>query len=188
MSEWGWIAVAAGATAVVCFVVFRALFRQRGPAVPAPAETSGGSHAELILGDMTEVLSSGLPGESRDREEILPELVRAGLYSKTSLAEYRAVRAVLILVPLFTAAAIALLVDPRHILYVALGGVIIAALGYSLPRVYIALRAGARTREIERGLPVFADMLSISLLAGQGLLGGLRRVTGQLRNSFPRMS
>ena len=35
-------------------------------------EPTGGSHADLILGDMTEVLSEGLPGEGRDREEILP--------------------------------------------------------------------------------------------------------------------
>jgi tight adherence protein C len=189
MTEWGWIAIAAGAVAVIGFVVFLALFRRPVTATRVTTtEPTGGSHADLILGDMTDVLSRGMPGESRDREEILPELVRAGLYGPSSLAEYRAVRAVLILLPLFTAAAIALLVQPRHIVYVALGGVILSALGYSLPRLYIAIKAAARTREIERGLPVFADMLSISLLAGQGLLGGLRRVTGQLRNAFPRMT
>ena len=97
-------------------------------------------------------------------------------------------RAVLVLVPLFTAAAMAILVEPRQIPYVALGGLLLSAMGYSIPRLYIAIRARARTNEIERGLPIFADMLSISLLAGQGLLGGLRRVTTQLRHAFPRMS
>lgn len=190
MGAWGWFAVAAAGVFLVVFGLFRALFRRPVTATRlAPVETAtGDSHSDLLLGDMTDVLSRGMPGESRDREEILPELVRAGMYGQTSLAEYRAVRAVLILAPLFTAAAIAMLVETRHIPYVALIGTIVAVLGYSIPRLYIYMKAQARTREIERGLPVFSDMLTISLLAGQGLLGGLRRVTGQLRNSFPRMS
>jgi tight adherence protein C len=61
-------------------------------------------------------------------------------------------------------------------------------LGFALPRLYVRIRAQNRAAEIERGLPVFADMLSIALLAGQGLTGALRRVTIQLRNAFPRMA
>src|SRR5262249_59928044 len=57
-----------------------------------------------------------------------------------------------------------------------------------LPRMYVMLKARSRSAEIERGLPVFADMLSIALLAGQGLTGALKRVTTQLRNAFPRMA
>ncbi|MCS7021588.1 MAG: type II secretion system F family protein [Gemmataceae bacterium] len=154
-----------------------------------PLETStGDSQAELILGDMTEVLASGVPGEARDREEILPELIRAGFYSPRALAEYRAIRTVLVFTPLFAAVGTALLVPPSYIPYVALGGLVLAALGFSLPRLYVYLKGKARSREIERGLPVFADMLSIALLAGQGLLGALRRVTDQLRNTFPQMA
>ncbi len=189
MNEWAWFAIAVCGVAAILFAVFLTLFRRPVTATTmSPTDPTGGSQSDLILGDMTEVLSQGLPGEGRDREEILPELVRAGMYGQTSLTEYRAVRAVLVLVPLFTAAAMAILVEPRYVPYVALSGLLLSAMGYSIPRLYIAIRARARTNEIERGLPVFADMLSISLLAGQGLLGGLRRVTGQLRNAFPRMS
>lgn len=190
MGEWGWIAVVAGGTAAVFFFILMFAFRQARPtprpgaSLPAP----GDSHPELILGDMTDILSRGMPGESRDREEILPELNRAGVYAPTALAEYRAVRAVLVLTPLFGAAAIALLVDRSQIPYVALGGVVLAMLGFALPRLYVNLRARSRSAEIERGLPVFADMLSIALLAGQGLTGALKRVTAQLRNAFPRMT
>jgi tight adherence protein C len=190
MNEWGWFMLAAGGIALVCFLVFLMLFQRPVTATRlAPTETSGSdSNADLLLGDMTDVLSRGMPGEDRDREEILPELVRAGMYGQDSLAEYRAVRAVLVLVPLFAAAAIANLVEPRHMMYVVLGGVILSALGYSVPRLYLTLKARARVREIERGLPVFADMLSISLLAGQGLISGLKRATEQLRYPFPRMA
>jgi len=188
--EWIWYLVLGGSITLICFLLFLVLFRRTAvTAVRMPLETSSGdSQAELILGDMTEVLASGVPGEARDREEILPELIRAGYYSPRALAEYRAVRTVLVFTPLFAAVAAALLVEPAYIPYVALGGLILAALGFSLPRLYVFLKARARSREIERGLPVFADMLSIALLAGQGLLGALRRVTDQLRLPFPRMA
>src|SRR5262245_32894961 len=123
MGEWGWFAVAAGGISAVLFALFVTLFRRPVTATRlTPADAGGGSHADLILGDMTDVLSRGLPGEGRDREEIIPELVRAGMYAQSSLAEYRAVRALLVLVPLFAAAAVAILVETRYIPYVALGG------------------------------------------------------------------
>ena len=187
MGEWGWIAVTFGGIASICFVMFFSLSRRRIP--ESRLESTGSdSHMDLVLGDMTDILSQGMPGEHRDRAEITPELARAGLYGPGALAEYRAIRAVMILTPLFAAAAISLLVESRYIPSVALGGVVLAALGYSLPRLYIYLKAQSRTREIERGLPVFAEMPSIALLAGQGLLGALRRVSGQLRNTFPQMT
>ncbi len=189
MGEWGWFAVVLFGTVVVCLLVVAFFSRRQGPErLRSDDRADLDSHPELVLGDMTDVLSQGLPGSGRDREEILPELIRAGMYGRTALDEYRAVRAVLILIPLFAAAAIALLIDEKYIPRVALGGVIFAALGYSLPRVYVSMRAQKRLREVERGLPVFADMLSIALLAGQGLTGALRRVTYQLRNSFPKMT
>jgi tight adherence protein C len=187
MTEWGWIAIAFGVVATISFIAFL-LFTRRGIPESRLGAANPDSNPELVLGDMTEILSQGIPGEGRDRESIVPELARAGLYGPMALAEYRAVRAVLILTPLFAAAAICLLVEPRRIPTVALSGVVLAALGYSVPRLFIYLRAESRTREIERGLPVFADMLSIALLAGQGLILALRRVTAQLRNTFPKMT
>lgn len=191
MSEWAWFGITAGGLAVVLSLVFLALLRR--PAAPRLDEQNDPlagplSGTNLILGDMTEILAGGLPGEERDREEILPEMARAGMYGRNALVEYRAVRAVLILTPLFAAAAVALLVAPPQIPYVAIAGLVLAVLGYSLPRVYVTIKAQSRTREVERGLPVFADLVSIALLAGQGLLGALRRVTAQLKPTFPRLA
>ncbi len=190
LTEWVWYLVVGGSVTLAAFLLLVLMFRRSTvTAVRLPLETpSGDSQAELILGDMTEVLASGIPGEARDREEILPELVRAGFYSPTALTQYRAIRTVLVFAPLFAAAGAALLVERGYIPYVALGGVVLAFLGFSLPRLYVFLRAQARAREIERGLAVFADMLSIALLAGQGLLGAMRRVTEQLRGPFPNMA
>jgi len=191
MGEWEWFGVAAGGIAAVLLVIFLTLFRK--PASVRLRETGDdfagpASGTNLLFGDMTDVLSRGLPGEERDREEILPELARAGMYGRSAIAEYRAVRAVLVFAPLFAAVAVALLVEPRLVPGVAIGGLALAVLGYSLPRVYVAFKAQARSREIERGLPIFADMVSIALLAGQGLFGALRRVTTELQPTFPRLA
>lgn len=187
MGEWGWSAVAGGGVAL--FVLGVWLFTRR-PGVEERLTSTGpaDSHTELVLGDMTDALASGLPGGERDRTQIHPELLRAGYYSPKALTEFQAIRAVLILTPLFVAAIIAQFVPPEWMPTVALVGVVGSALGYSLPRLYVFLRAADRAREIERGLPIFADMLSIALLAGQGLMTAIQRVTGQLRGSFPRMA
>lgn len=186
MDEWLWFAVTAAAVAALVLGV-AALVGRRAPDRLGDKAT-GDSEPELLLGDLTEALSRGVPGEERDRAEIVPELDRAGIYGPNVLAEYRALRTVLVLVPLLLAAAVALLVEPRQIVYAAGAGVLLAGLGYALPRLYVSMRASARNREIERGLPVFSDMLSIALLAGQGLTGALRRVTAQLRPAFPGMT
>ncbi len=191
VGEWGWFALVTAGTAVVVLSIL-ALFRRGetdtgGTRLLNPDEPED-SNPELLLGDMTDVLSRGLPGEGRDRAEVLPELERAGLYGRFALAEYRAVRAVLVLAPLLAAGAIAQVVEPEQVIYVAAGGVAGAILGFSLPRLYVTLRAAARHREIERGLPIFADMVSIALLAGQGLTGSLRRVTNQLKTAFPLLT
>ncbi len=184
MDAWIW-AVAGGVVAIIFILGLAYLTRDRRP---NPAVAGADSSPELILGDMTEILAEGLPGETRDREQVSPLLARAGLYGANTLAEFRAIRAVFVLTPLFLAAAAMLLVEPGQMIYVAIAGVLLAGAGFSLPRLYVVMRGNERAREIERGLPLFADMLSIALLAGQGLTGALRRVTAQLREPFPQMA
>lgn len=191
MSEWGWVILIGLGAAAAGFVVVRLATRRRpvDDRLYSQLAEDDDASMELVLGDMTDVLARSVPGEVRDRSELLPELLRAGYYRANALSQYRALRTVFVIVPLFAAATVAvLLVEPPVIPYVALGGVILAALGYSLPRLYVYLQAEARSREIERGLPVFADMMSITLLAGQGLISGLRRVAEQLRHSFPQLA
>lgn len=188
MGEWGWSALVGGALGAFVLGLWLLVRRSAAPNRLAPSTASGDSQPELILGDMTDALASGLPGGERDRVQIGPELLKAGYYSPKALSEYRAIRAVLIFSPLFAAATLAMIVEPPAIPRVALAGVILSALGYSLPRLYVNLKAAARAREIERGLPIFADMLSIALLAGQSLMIAIQRVTAQLRGAFPRMA
>jgi tight adherence protein C len=124
-------------------------------------------------------------GSQRDREQIEPELRQAGYYRPTALAEYRSVRALLVLFPLLVAAIVAQFVEPAVIPSVAVYGIVLAALGYSIPRVYVNIVARRRRREIERGLPVALDMIVLGMFAGQNVMNSFQRVAIEIRRSYP---
>jgi tight adherence protein C len=183
--QYGGIGLAVAGVPLLLFL----LFRPRKSPVPPPDEDASqsgiGSKSGLVLGDMTSALAGQLPGQTdRDREQLLPLIRQGGNYRPSALLEYQAVRAVLVLVPLVAAVATALLIDTKYIPATLIIGFVLAVLGFSVPRLVLASRARNRVTEIERGLPVFADLLAISLLAGQSLMGGMKRVTDQLRGSF----
>lgn len=166
------------------------LFRPRKNPVPPPAQDDDASHpgTKLVMGDMTDAFAKQLPGQDRDKQQILPLIRQGGNYRPQALLEFQAVRAVLVLVPLVAAVATALLVDTAQIPIALVGGLMLAMAGFALPRVFVASRARRRVAEVERALPVFADLLAIALLAGQSLMGGMKRVADQLRGSFPALT
>jgi tight adherence protein C len=179
------------AALVVSVIIFTLIGAFTGPkkrkVAPTQPVIDDSSH-ELILGDLTAAMSQQLPGQHRDQEQVLPQLKRAGYYSPTALMEYQAIRTSLILIPLIIAAAAAMLVEKALIPQVLFIGLIGAILGFSLPRIYIAVKANERAREVERGLPVFADLLSLALMSGQSLMASMIRVTGQIRGAFPGLA
>ena len=186
----GWLAyVLVGVAVMAISLTVAAALRYVGRGQLPPAlPDSDDSHPELILGDMTAAMSVQMPGSSRDRSVILPELLKAGYYRPTALTEFQAVRTALILTPLVAAVGTALLVPPAAIPWVLAAGLVLAMVGFSAPRLYVGAKATARQREVERGLPVFADLLSIALMAGQSLMLAMSRVTTQLKFSYPGLA
>jgi tight adherence protein C len=139
----------------------------------------------LLLGELTEPLGGiALPaGEKRTALE--QELRQAGYYNSRALLEYSALRAMLIAVPVFGCLIVALVIDLEYLPYVIGAAVISGILGYSVPRVYLNYLATQRNRQIERGLPVAVDLLSLCLTGGQNVMTGLARVAHDLDYSFP---
>jgi len=186
MDEWLLLAgTAVGATAVA-YAAARLLLPADAPPRSAPPPADGPD--PLVLGDLTAPLAAGLPGAGRDAEELQPLLRQAGFYRPSALVQYRAVRAALVFGPLLVGAAAAAVAPADRIAPIGFAGLLLAALGYALPRVGLAALAAQRTRQVERGLPVFADMLAIALLAGQPLGRAVRRVGEQLARPFPRLA
>lgn len=145
----------------------------------------GFQEKSLLLGDLTEPLGGiGSPGGEK-RVALEKELREAGYYSSKALLEYTALRAMLIGLPIFGCLIAAIILDPVWLPYIAGTGLILAILGYSVPRVYLNYLASQRNRQIERGLPVAIDLMSLCLTGGQNVLTALTRVSRDLEFSFP---
>jgi tight adherence protein C len=147
----------------------------------------GGSTPELLLGDLTPAMAGQIPISEADRTSLERELRSAGYYRPTALMEYAALRGLLVVVPLLGAAVLALFFTEslNTGIYVWVGGIILAILGYSIPRVYLYYRARARMHAIERGLPTAIDMLTLCLGAGLNVLTSVRRVAQELHLPYP---
>ncbi len=144
---------------------------------------------ELILGGMTAPLSRLTLADPSKQATLAQELREAGYYQPTALLEYSAVQAVLIVTPLIVSVLLVLtIVEGALIPWILGAGVLLAFLGFSLPRVYINFRARQRAREIERGLPVAVDLLALCLTGGQSILTAINRVARDLEISFPTLS
>jgi tight adherence protein C len=145
------------------------------------------STPELVLGEsMTPALAGTVPMGQEDRSALQQELREAGYYRPTALMEYAALRAIFIIFPLVVAAILMQFTDDNtYVVYIWIVAGILAILGFSLPRVYLYLRAKARQHQIERGLPTAIDMLTLCLSAGLNVLNSLERVTAELRFAYP---
>lgn len=186
MDEWLMLAGTATGATVVVYTAARLLLPADAAPRSAPPPADGPDR--LVLGDLTAPLAAGLPGAQRDAEELQPLLRQAGYYRPSALVQYRALRAALVFGPLLLAAAAAAVGPAEGIPYLGLAGLLLAGLGYALPRAGLTALAAVRTRQVERGLPVFADMLAVALLAGQPLGQAARRVGEQLARPFPRLA
>src|SRR5262249_30687607 len=120
------------------------------------SDPSVSSTPELVLGEsMTPALAGTLPMDTENRSALQRELRAAGFYKPTALMEYAAIRACFIILPLIAAGALALFTDnSRDLPWIWGGGILLALLGFSLPRVYLYFKAKSRHHQIERGLPV----------------------------------
>jgi tight adherence protein C len=156
----------------------------------SPSDPAIGSTPELVLGPMTESVAGAIPTSEEGRSELNRELRSAGFYRPTALMEYAAVRTILTIGPLILAGIIALLFteSTSAAVKVWIGGIIVALLGFSLPRVYLHLASSARKAAIERGLPTAIDMLTLCLSAGLNVFNSLERVAGEVALAYPDLA
>lgn len=187
--EWIWLALTFVVIAGLSFLALRRGRRadhfldtrlQGAGEGPEPGSTDA-----LVLGELTPALAAQIPISDLGESELRNDLRAAGYYRPSAVMEYKAIRTVLVLVPLFAGGFLALGVDRPKTLLVLLGTVFSAMFGYSIPRVILYFRAKARSRMIERGLPVAVDLLTLCLTAGQNILGALQRVSRDLKYSYP---
>ncbi len=141
-----------------------------------------------ILGPLLPALAGLLPVREAARPDLERDLRVAGYYRPTALAEYLALRVLFIVAPLLIAGIMALLAEPERMDGILLTGFFGAGLGFSLPRLHLLIRSRIRARQIERGLPIAIDLLTLCLSAGQNLLAALQQVSREIHYSHPALA
>jgi tight adherence protein C len=157
---------------------------------PTPSDpTLSTSTPEMVLGELTPALSAQIPMTEAGKSALQRDLISAGMYRPTAMMEYTAVRAVLTILPLILAGVIALIFTEAvtDAVRVWLGALIIAGLGFSVPRLYLILKGYARRAAIERGLPTAIDMITLCLSAGLNVLNSIERVADELSLAYPEL-
>jgi tight adherence protein C len=189
MTEWLELGFLFASVALGSFALLRLLVARQERLTQRLQDTDGEAASaprpEYVFGDLTPALAEQVPVTASSQEELRQELREAGYYAPSAVMQYAAVRAVLVLLPLFAAAVAALMVARAQMPVVVILGVIGAGLGFSLPRAFVNYRARVRKREIERGLPVAVDLLTLGLSGGQNIFTALERVSRELRLSYP---
>ena len=174
--------------AAAVFMAYLVLAQRRRMAAQRrrAALESGDSSPDLVLGSLTPALAAQVPIMAGDRSDLERELRQAGYYRPNAVVEYAAVRSVLVVAPIVAAGALALLTDAaQDAMWFWVGGIVLAMLGYSLPRIVIYYQGQTRMHAIERALPTAIDMLTLCLGAGLNVLVALRRVTREMQPAHP---
>jgi tight adherence protein C len=183
MNDWlmmAWIFVA---VAGVAFMVLNRVWLSRQRAQPDDDQDP-----KMVLGEWTPAWSAQIPMTQEGQDELKQDLRAAGYYRKTALLEYTAVRALLVIAPLIATGVFALLLPTPRLPWILGFGLLVALLGFSLPRVYLTVRGRIRDRQIARGLPVVIDLLTLCLSAGQNIVLSLAQTAREVKSSHPALA
>src|SRR5260370_25861139 len=128
-------------------------------------DDEGEGDLRSMLGGMAPALAKQIPASEEHLAELEPELRSAGFYGKNALTQFLAIRATLIIVPLLIAVAAAALLDKSRIPQIIVVGIILAVLGFAVPRIYVHYVGRTRRRRLEQGLPTAVDLLALGITA-----------------------
>ena len=178
------------------FVLLLSLARlQHDPIRERLAATAQGSVAAsgpgLFTDDLAASLTEQLPQASNDSGVLDRELRQAGYYRPTARMDYLALRNSLVIAVVVIALMLANGVGPQHqdlALRIGLGGLVIAALCWAVPRLILRAQAKARVNRIRRALPYALDMTTMCLTGGLSLQDALGHVSREIFFSHPDLA
>lgn len=119
------------------------------------------------FGDMTRAFSELLPTSRSKLKTVRRDLVRAGFYNLNASINFLSRRniAVLIVVLLF-AVLVTLEISPWNEIKTLVFGIGLSIITYSLPTIFLGLRANRRVRRIQVALPDSLDMVAMAVEGG----------------------
>ncbi len=152
---------------------------------------TGGRRRSLLFGPLTAALAGILPCPAATREKLTRFLRHAGHYHRHALAEFLALRNTLVVGwVLLAATAMVVITDPGDALAlpIIVGGLVVAVLLYTLPRLFLEVLARNRVRRIEESLPDALDMATMCMSGGVPLQSALLRVSDEMQSIHPDLA
>lgn len=176
---------------IVVFVMGTLLVRLSQDPIRARLEAiSKGDNATPSAG-IWEGLATQLPHSQADSGVLEQELRRAGLYKPTARVEFLGLRNGLVVLALVGTGLVAVAFgpeEPQVVYYTVLGGLIVAALAWGIPRLVLQSMGRARVRTINESLPFGMDMLTMTMEGGLTMRDALYHVSRELFFAHPAMA
>jgi tight adherence protein C len=153
-------------------------------AAPRRSVSAASKAASLVARALAPIAAAAKPRREEESSRVALQLSRAGFrapHAAQLLAGGRMVAAV-------TGICVYFAISARRAEPLPLGpalGVILFAVGYYAPAMWLARRTRERQSRIERGLPDALDLLVTCVEAGLGLAAAMQRVAGELALAHP---
>jgi tight adherence protein C len=140
-----------------------------------------------LFGRLTPVLAALLPESETRRAELARELQAAGYYRPHAPSNLAALRYLLIVVSAIGCLSLLLVVPKNLELPLLVAALVLPAVGWALPRLYIRAKGARRRREIEQAMPDLLDMLSMCVSQGIAVPSAMARVGKELARVHPAL-
>lgn len=151
-------------------------------------ETTVEEPVSRLFGPFTPIIAGLLPSTAYGRQAIQKDLWRAGYLEPVALVNFLAIRSLMTYLPLLAGEIGAVLTDGSISTWFFLTGIIGGLLGYTIPRLVLALQASRQSEAVRRGLPMLMDTLGLTLSTGASLPAGLARSGEAIRRGNPELS
>jgi tight adherence protein C len=167
------------------------LYVVRGGRNRDDAAVAGARRRALLFGPLTAALAGILPCSASTREKLARFLRQAGHYHRHALSEFLALRNTLVAGwVLLAATALVVITDPgdEAASPIIVGGLVVAFVLYSLPRLILEVMGRNRVQRIEESLPDALDMATMCMSGGVPLQAALVRVSDEMQSIHPDLA
>jgi tight adherence protein C len=152
-------------------------------------EFSAGSDGSLLHADDKAGLEFLLPGNAAEKSELRRFLNLAGYYGRGTPVLYQLIRIGLALAFGMITPFVYRTLYPNHpFFFVIAACLVMALLGYMLPRTVVSLRRDKLCEEHRQGFPDFLDLLVICVEAGIGVDSAIERISKDLGYGYPSLA
>lgn len=162
--------------------------RRRAGQAMAPS-VAAGEFAGGMRAPSPSMLDGLLPKGEKEKSEIRKFLNLAGYYGAMAPAIYQLIRIIVSLCFGVTGGFVFGLFFPSLPFFLAIVvAIVMALLGFMLPRSIVALQRDGLCEQHRQGFPDFLDLLVICVEAGVGIDSAIERVGSDLAHSYPSLS